>query len=273
MRSLIPYIGGKHRISGRLADILHDTGADTLVDVFGGSAAVLLNAGFEKRIYNDADEDLVNLMRVIGDDFLRPRLMRLIRLTPPARSIFEDHYREYLANGFSFRHVTDPAERALRTFYRHQFAFGGKSRTGGFCLSTSDRSAVKEILRYRNGLKRVARLGKFFRTTGIECLDFQDCISMYGRRGNVVLFVDPPYYGKENYYSVRFPRGAHTFLAQQLEGVRASVVCTYYDHPMIRLLYPAVRWNWLPLQGTRNSQRRGAQKNGAVDWVLTRRKK
>lgn len=271
MKTLIPYIGGKHRIALQLGAILRATGADTLVDVFGGSAAVLLNSGFKKRVYNDADSDLVNLMRVIADDDARPRLLRKIRLTPSSRKIFEDHYAEYRANNFSFAHIHDTAERAFRTFYRHQFAFGGKTRTGGFTLSCAGRQEIKELQRYRNAIRKIAALAAFFRATAIECKDFQDCISIYGRRANIVLFVDPPYVGKELYYSHVLDFSSHTFLAHQLATVKAHVVCTYYDNPIIRNLYPETLWNWTPIQNVKNSQRNGSQKINATDWVLTKK--
>jgi DNA adenine methylase len=64
---IIRYLGSKNRMAPLIAERLHATGRDTLVDVFGGSAAVTLNTGFQKRIYNDIDGDLVNLFRVLAD--------------------------------------------------------------------------------------------------------------------------------------------------------------------------------------------------------------
>jgi DNA adenine methylase len=268
MTSVVRYIGGKHRIASKISVYLHATGGDCLVDVFGGSAAVLLNSGFEKRVYNDIDGDLVNLFKVIGDDHFRPALLKLIRLTPPSREIFEDHYRDYVAHGLSFGHVSDPVERAFRIFYRLQFAYGGKLRSGGFTLST--RQTINEVLRYRNSLKRLAGLAGFFRNTAIEHLDFSRCITIYGRRPGVVLFVDPPYIGTENYYSRQFSRADHAFLAHQLACCKAPVVCTYYDAPEIRELYSEARWQWSPIESVKNSQGRGGQKI-ATEWVLSRR--
>jgi DNA adenine methylase len=270
MTAAFPYIGGKNRIAPQISVYLHATGGDCLVDVFGGSAAVLLNSGFEKRVYNDIDGDLVNLFKVIGDDHFRPALLKLIRLTPPSREIFEDHYRDYVAHGLSFGHVSDPVERAFRIFYRLQFAFGGKLRSGGFTLSTGDRTTIKEILRYRNSLKRLAGLAGFFRDTAIEHLDFSECISIYGRRSGVVLFVDPPYIGTENYYSRQLSRADHAFLAHQLACCKAPVVCTYYDAPEIRELYSEAKWQWSPIETIKNSQRKGGQ-NKAIEWVLSRK--
>ena len=281
MTSLIPYIGGKHRIAATIAKHLRSSGCDTLVDVFGGSAAVTLNAGFTKRIYNDADGDLVNLFRVIADTASRVQLLKRLRWLPPSRRVFEDDYREYLSHGFSFAHVADPVERARKTFYRHQLAFGGKFRSGGFTCSTGDRGHLKEAFRYRNALRRLIRLADFFRATVLENLNYSDVISTYGRRPGVVLFCDPPYLGTENLYSHRFAKADHIFLAQQLTTCAAPSVVTYYDDPVIRSLYPSERWTWTACESTKNMQRfRGtircdAHWKGTVakvtEWIISRK--
>lgn len=267
--SAIPYIGGKHRIVGEISKHLHGTSADTLVDVFGGSGAVTINSGFQKRVYNDLDGDLVNFFRVLADDEERSQLLRLIKNLPPSREIFEDYYREYIANRFSFKATEDQALRAFKLFYRLQFAFGGKLRSGGFTLSTGNRTTIKEVLRYRRSIGRLAALGSYFRDTAIEHLDFAECIALYGRRPNVVLFCDPPYVGKGNYYSVSHVD--HLFLNHQLNLCAAAVVCTYYDSPEIRDLYKKDQWEWHPIQNVKNSQGRGGQKANAIDWILVRK--
>jgi len=270
MISFIPYIGGKHRIAKRLAVYLHETGADTLVDVFGGSGAVVLNAGFEKRVYNEVDGDLVNLFRVVADCTARHLLLQALRWRPPSRRIYAEDSEKYIRNRFSFSYLTDRVDRAAATFYRHQFAFGGKVRSGGLSVSTTDREGIKEIVRYRNTLRRLVAVGEFFRSTFIEELDFTDCISIYGNKSNVVLFIDPPYVSTEWYYSQggKFP---HYMLAQQLTECHAAVVCTYYDHPMIRELYPEDLWRWESIQATKNSAFRKGNKTVTNEMVLIKR--
>lgn len=252
---LIPYIGGKHRIAPQLAVILKATGMDCLVDVFGGSAAVTLNANFAKRVYNDADGDLVNLFRVISNETTKVALFRKLKALPSCRRIFEDDYAGYLRNGFTFAYIADPVERARATFYRHQAAFGGKTRSGGFTCSTGDRGKLKEAHRYRNALQRMVRMQQFWRDTVIENLHYSEAIAMYGRRQGVVLFCDPPYVETENLYSHQFKRADHVFLAQQLTECVAPAVCTYYDHPLVRSLYPEGDWTWHPIESTKNMQR------------------
>lgn len=252
---LIPYVGGKHRLAHRLVDFCAVPPADTFIDVFGGSAAVTLAAGdrFGKLIYNDVDGDLVNLFRVISDPVTRVALFKLLRWLPPSRRIFEDDYRQYVAGGFSFHAVADPVERARRTFYRHCFAFGGKVRSGGFAVSTGDRDRIKEVPRYRNTLRKLARIGGLFRKVIVENLHYSELIRIHGRRPDAVLFIDPPYHGSEDYYSRTFSPGDHTFLASQLAAVPGRVVCTYYDTPAIRELYPEPLWTWHSVAATKNS--------------------
>jgi DNA adenine methylase len=251
---LIPYIGGKHRLADRLVDICAASGAEAFIDVFGGSAAVMLAASgrFGKLIYNDIDGDLVNLFRVISDDGNRQKLFRVLRWLPPSRKVFNDDLVKYVAGGFSFAACEDPIERARRTFYRHMFAFGGKTRCGGFAVSLNNADRIKEVARYRNSLRKLVRIGNLFREAVIENLHYQELIRIYGRSASNVLYVDPPYDGTEDCYSRSFSRGDHVFLAHQLAEIPAKVVVSYYDTPLIRSLYPANRWDWQSIQATKN---------------------
>lgn len=251
---------------------LHATGADTLVDVFGGSAAVLLNAGFEKRIYNDSSADLANLFRVLADPVRRANLLQRLTWTPVCRRIFTDDYAIYLRGGFSFALLTDPVDRARATLYRQLLAWGGKGRCGGFSAGIGDRKAIKEVLRYQNVLKKLDAIGDFFRGTCIENLDYQDAVRIYGVKSNAVLFCDPPYDGTEQYYSEAFSRADHVFLAHLLTEAPAPCVCTYYDSPLIRELYPRERWKWETVIVTRNSQLRKGNKVKTGELILTKLK-
>lgn len=268
----MPYIGGKHRMAREIAKRLHSTGADTLVDVFGGSAAVILNAGFRKRVYNDANADLACLFRCMADPVLRADLLQRLSWTPVCRRIFTDDYAiYYLRGGFSFTLITDPVERARATLYRQLLSWGGKGRSGGFSAGTGDRKAIKEVLRYQNVLKKLDEIGEFFRGTCIENLDYQDAIRIYGPKTNCVLFCDPPYDGVQQYYSKAFGRADHVFLAHLLTIAPAPAVCTYYDTPLIRELYPCDIWNWENIVVTKNSQLRQGNKVKTEEYILTKR--
>ena len=270
MISLMPYIGGKHRMAKEISLRLHATGADTLVDVFGGSAAVTLNAGFSKRVYNDASADLANLFRIMSNPLQRLDLLERLKWTPVCRRLFLDDYAIYRHNGFSFSSVEDPVERAKKTLYRALLSFGGKLRSGGFSASTGDRCGIKEVLRYQRVLLKLDSIGEFFRGTCIENLDYRDLINLWGQKTNCVLFCDPPYFGTENYYSQPFGVADHVFLAQLLNTVPAPVVCTYYDVPEIRTLYPSSRWKWEKVVVTKNCQLVRGNKAKTDEYILSK---
>lgn len=270
------YIGGKHRITGEIAKRLRDTGKNCLVEVFGGSAAVMLNSGFEKRVYNDLDGDLVNLFRVMANRELRRELLQQLRCLPISRQIFNEDSALYARGGYSFAKIKDKVERARATFYRQAVVFGGKMRNGGFQVSAYGRKHVKEIGKYRDNLKRFAEFGEFFRNTVIENLHYRDLIRFYGKNRDVVLFVDPPYPGiKYDYYSIPFGKEDHFFLADQLLTTPAPVVCTFYDNETVRELYPEKYWKYDIVRTTKNSgsQIYGHHKEKVNELILTRKEK
>ena len=177
-----------------------------------------------------------------------------------------------LADGLLVPRVgTNAFAIAARTVDRQLLCVGGKGRDGGFSVSTGDRWGIKEVSRYAAWLKRADRFHAFFHGTMIECLDYQDCCSMYGSKANVVLFCDPPYVGTERYYRQAFTKWDHWNLAQILNGCAAHVVLTYYDAPMLRDLYPASLWEWEAVTATKNCQFRSGHKQKTDEFIISKR--
>jgi DNA adenine methylase len=273
--SVLRLIGAKHRIARQIVPLLVEAaaGRDCLVEVFGGSASVMLTAGdaFGKRVYNDLDGDLVNFFRVLADPVRRDELLGRLEQLPPSRQIFDEDHREYLAGGLSFRRLTDAVERARATFYRNAYCYGGKMRNGGFVVSLNDRGGVKEEKRYRRIVSRLEAFSAYFRHTVLEHLHYGDLLQVYGGRANVVLYVDPPYVGSEHYYSVPFRPEEHVFLAQQLAALPAPAVVSYYDHPLLHQLYPRERWTWHTIETVKNAQAGAQGKQIVRELVLVKR--
>lgn len=234
-----------------------------------------MHAGFRKRVYNDIDGDLINLFQVMANDELRPQLLRRCRWLPPSRQIFDEDHKRYLAGGLSFRLITDPVDRARAIFYRSCFAFGGKIRSGGFQVSVHQRKDVKEVAAWARRLRMFAKVGAFWRGTVIEHVDYQRLIAAYGPMRGVVFFFDPPYFDTQRYYSAKFTRADHVYLAQQLRETPAPAVGTLYDHPKVRELYPSSVWDYHEIEATKNSQnlRRSGRtsKQKVIELILTKK--
>lgn len=269
-KNFIPYIGSKNRLVDQISRKLHSTGRQCLVDVFGGSAAVILHSGFSKRIYNDINSDMVNLFRVMAAPESRMKLLKQLKWTPPSREIYNADRQIHMSGNHSFSSVSCSITRARMTFYRHIYAFGGKVRTGGFVVSTSDRNRIKEVMKYQNVLRCFSAFGKYFAETVIEHLDFVDLIGKYGDRDNVVLFADPPYLGFDTYYSNNFNDFQHKDLAHLLLVTSAPVICTFYDNRFIRKYYPEEFWNYEIVKGLKNCQQGGNKE--VNELILTKKK-
>ena len=218
----------------------------------------------------------MNLFQTIANPALRPDFLRRCKWTVPAREIFREDYKIYKRGGLSFRNISNPVERALKTYFRLSFSFGGKMRSGGFQVSPCDREPIKEVARWSNMLRRIVEIGEFWRNTCIENMEYHKCITMYGQYEDVVLFCDPPYSGTEYYYSVRFTTADHVFLAEQLSSTLAPVVMTLYDNALVRKLYPADLWLYENVETTTNSSNRWGKnqpKKRVDELILTRKDK
>lgn len=268
----IRYVGAKIRLMVRLRPILKGLGEKVFVDVFGGSGSVTMGCGFDKRVFNDVDGDVVHFFRVLADPERSREMFRWLRTLPMSRELFQEWNAAYVAGGNSFA-AMPPVQRAVAFFYRSSFAYGGKIRNGGFAATVSDKNGCKEIKRYRRVLRDLAVLREFWQETVIEHLDFEQIIRGYGNRRDVLLYCDPPYYGTERYYSRDFPRVDHERLAAVAHEVPGRVVLSYYDTPEIRDLYPESRWNYHEIEATKNSMRNtaGGPKERVRELVIVKR--
>lgn len=90
-RPPLRYHGGKFRLAPWIIPQIPEH--RVYVDIFGGGAGVLLRKTRSKiEIYNDLDENVVNVFRVMRDPLELERLCRLIALTPFSRDEFKDSY-------------------------------------------------------------------------------------------------------------------------------------------------------------------------------------
>lgn len=131
-RPVLRWYGGKWKLAPWI--ISHFPKHRVYVEPFGGAGSVLLRkARTHAEVWNDLDDWVVNLFRVLRDEAQACRLLELLRLTPFARSEFELARRIQDAEG-------DPVEMARLLVIRSYMGFGANAHNGrstGFRANSS----------------------------------------------------------------------------------------------------------------------------------------
>jgi DNA adenine methylase len=183
-RPLLRWHGGKWLLARWI--ISHFPAHRVYVEPFGGAWSV----GFQKprayaEIWNDLDDELWNLFRVLKDPPAASRLLELIRLTPFARAEFEEAYSPSRTR----------VERARRLIVRSFMGHGSDGASGvyrtGF-RAASNRSGTTPAQDWANYPPALAQVIE--RLSGVV-IESRPALQVMARHDAIdtLHFVDPPY--------------------------------------------------------------------------------
>lgn len=228
-RPALRYHGGKWRLGPWI--IKHFPKHRVYVESFGGAASVLLQkARCYSEVYNDLDDELVNVFQVLRDPELADRLAGLLSLTLFSRAEWE----------LAYLPATDPVERARRTIVRSYAGFGSDSvmanRKTGF-RSNTNRSGTTPAINWSRYPSQIPALTG--RLQGV-LVDRRPAIKVIEEHNGeeTLHYVDPPYPHSTRSdvrgYSHEMTDGGHVELAGVLRSVKGMVVlsgyrCELYD--------------------------------------------
>jgi DNA adenine methylase len=137
-RPVLKYYGGKFKLAPWI--IKHFPTHERYIEPFGGAASVLLLKNPSRwEVYNDLNEEIVGLFRVLRDRDNARRLRYLLRLTPYSRAELVSCCEP----------STDPVEQARRTIVRSLLSVGN--------------SQEKTYPSFRNHTKNYHYLPQYFR--------------------------------------------------------------------------------------------------------------
>lgn len=227
--SLFNYTGGKYYIADKIIELL-DYSKLCYVELFGGSGKVLLNKPKHKiEIFNDIDDNIYNLFCVVRDnvDELKKRLSDMI-------------YCEKLYHYLRDNEMTDPIDRAVAYLYLHKCGFGGHGRTFGFSYAKDMTSKLEH--------PQLDMIFERLRNVQILNRDYKRILNSIGDKSDIMLYVDPPYYGMECYYrNCEFLKEEHYKLAEYLNKMKCSILISYNKCDEIYSLYPTDKWRYIEL--------------------------
>lgn len=223
--NLIYYLGAKsYLLNFILPKLKYDV--NTYIEVFGGGGSILLNKKRHKiEIFNDINDEITDLFIVIRD-YLDEFLQRL------DLTIAGEKYLKYIKK----QKPKDLIDKAIITYFKYKLSFNGT--TGSFRLSYSNKENFynTEFRAITNRLKDVYIINRDYKRV------LEDITK--GNRKNFMLYLDPPYIGKEDYYNKKtFTKEDHYYLAEYLNKNidRHYFAISYNDCEEIRKLYK--NWN------------------------------
>lgn len=257
-RPVLRWHGGKWLLAPWI--ISHLPAHRIYVEPFGGAASVLLRKPRSyAEIYNDLDDDVVNLFRVLRSD-RADHLVRQLRLTPFAATEFFDAYGP----------ADDEVERARRLIVRSFMGFGsnGVHKKTGF-RSNSNRSGTTpahDWANYPNALSATID-----RLTGVCVMkrDATDVMSAHDAP-EALHYVDPPYMMGTRAdaaadYAHELTDGQHVDLLRFLRTLSGRVIVSGYPSET----YDAELHGWTKVQ--RSALADGAAKRTECLWMNFKR--
>lgn len=242
----------------------------TYIEPFGGAASVLLRKDRSFiEVWNDLDQDLVNLFRVLQDERTANQLLRKLKFTLFARAEFELSYEPA---------KNDVVERARRFIARSFMGFGsnactssarGSNSTGFRARSQHPRKQpAHEWANYPDAL---AQIIERVRDVVIEG---RNALQLIGDRdsADVLFYVDPPYVPETREpgsphrkrggrYRHEMDAADHDALLRRLVVCRGMVVLSGYRHGS----YDDVLLNWRRIEKATFAD--GARKRIECLWL------
>jgi DNA adenine methylase len=237
-RPILRYHGGKFKLAPWI--ISHFPPHKIYVEPYGGGCSVLLRKERSYgECYNDLDEQIVNVFRVLRDRDDAEELRRRLELTPYSRQEFYDAYAP----------STEPIERARRTIVRSFQGFGSDSTNESWSTgfrAWSNRSGTTPAHDWARWPENIPAFIDRLRGVVIECRDAAEVIVAQDSP-KTLHYVDPPYVhstrsGKvgrdvRHRYRYEMTDDDHRKLAGVLHSVVGMVVLSGYPAPLYDELY------------------------------------
>lgn len=253
-RPILRWHGGKWMLAPKLIKLF--PAHRVYVEPFGGAASVLMRKPRSyAEVYNDLDDDVVNLFQVLRSSDA-PRLAELLRLTPFAETEFFAAYED----------AADPVERARRLVIRSFMGFGsnGAHKSTGF-RANSKRSGTTPAHDWRNYPAALAAIIE--RLQGV-CIQHREGITvMVQHDGPETLhYVDPPYVFSTRTdaaadYAHEMTDAQHAELLACLRKLKGAVVLSGYASP----LYDEALKDWHRIELSALAD--GAEKRTECVWM------
>ena len=256
--AIAPWFGCARMLAARVGELLK--GCRWVGIPFAGGMPEVAHIDAPTIVVGDVHRHVINLAQCLRHPLHGPQLYRRLRRVPYCEEALD------ASQDWCRRHNERPGrgdgpcdqEAAYHYFVACWMGRSGKSGianefNGGISVrwnahggdsNTRYRSAVASLHAWRQILQRCNLVVE-------DCFDFLAKCQDESGHG---IYCDPPFPDCGAKYRHSFSEADHRRLAEVLSGFqRARVVCRFYDHPLVRSLYPEGRWTWHRFTGRKQS--------------------
>jgi len=228
VKPVAPYIGGKRLLAPKIIERINAVPHVTYAEPFVGMGGVFLRRDQvpQAEVINDLSGDVATFFRILQRHYAH--FMEMLKFQLTTRQEFER------------LRVTDPTtltdlERAARFLYLQRTGFGGiiKHRSFGIDVQRPGRFDITKLG------PLLEELHERLSGVSIEKLPYDEFIRRYDRK-TTLFYLDPPYYGVEDYYGRElFSRDEFAKMASQLEGIKGRFILSLNATPDVRDIFKA----------------------------------
>ena len=207
-------------------------------DVFGGSAAVIINRKpAPAETYNDIDGELVNFFAALRDTRTSDSLIKAIALTPFSR--------EELVRACEPPGGIEPVERARRFFVRARQTRTGLAQTSSegrwaHCVLTSRAGMAGAVSRWLGSVEGLPEIVQRLQRIQIENAPALEVVERYDTP-ETLFYLDPPYVhdarGDASAYGAEMSDADHADLARALHRIKGRAAISGYRTPLYDQLF------------------------------------
>mgnify|MGYP001300076829 CR=1 FL=1 len=235
---MISYVGGKKQQAKWIGGFIPPI--DKYVEIFGGAMWCYINGKIicNKATYNDYNKYMYNLFTCCcsyNDLYFYAK-----QLDPYNQEIFDMCQKFFLDKGSDY--IVPDFDLAACYAYISTHVFSGILKPTGNRMAKDNGSNPGS--KYRAFVKRLnnVEIQEKFDKLETYNLNYDKAIELFDSSDNL-LYLDPPYYGTEDYYSFHsFGFKDHKRLSEILNNCKSKIILSYYDFPELKEWYPADRF-------------------------------
>lgn len=243
---MFPYIGGKsHHV--KWIDNLFPP-ISKYVEVFGGAGWVMMKSPkvslAQERVYNDYNPLLANVFHCLRTD--PEGILSLMERIQQSDIVLYRTYQRELFSPDIHVHMGDMGLAVKYLYLQTQLFAGTPLSLTSVPYFTEIKSNGKYPSKWETLKRKLHKPEIRDRLRTISSVESMDCEELIAKHDgkNTFFYLDPPYHGKEFYYSKDFPKEKHQSLSVVLSGIQGKFALSYYPFQDLETFYPPDRYRY-----------------------------